>query len=217
MNNMADVSNMFEPISASLSQLSSFAVLGFFLAVFYEIIRIIRLFKKQSDLFVSVTDFLFLSLAGLITFAYSMELGSGRFRWFYIAGVIFGGTVYFLTIGRAVSLASNFIVKCIKRAAAFVVKCAKVIFIFSMKHILVPLSKIICKFIQFSREKIGYIYVFLRKRALNSIKHLKSRAKVVYNKRTTKTTTNAGVHRNVVKGTIKSKKQSTAAATFRKT
>jgi hypothetical protein len=216
---------MFEPISRSLSQLSSFAVLGFFLAAFYEIIRIIRLFRRQSDLAVSITDFLFLSAAGLITFAYSMELGSGHFRWFYAAGVVFGGTVYFLTIGRAVSLASHFIVKCIKRVAAFVIKCVKIILSFTIKFILIPVRGKLCKIIQFLKTKIGNIYVFLRKTALNLINHLKSRVKVVYNKRTARArsarevNTNEGVQRNVVKGTIKTgktiKKQSAAA--FRKT
>ncbi|MCL2697388.1 MAG: hypothetical protein FWE74_04835 [Oscillospiraceae bacterium] len=221
---MANIDNMFEPISASLSQLASFAVLGFFLAVFYEAIRIIRLFKKQSDLIVSITDFVFLSLAGLVAFAYSMELGSGRFRWFYAAGIIFGGTVYFLTIGRLVSLASNFIVKCIKRAVSFVMKCMKVIFVFTKKHILVPVWKMLCKFIQFLKTKIGNIYVFLRKKAINSSNHLKSRVKVVYNKGTARAKnapevkTNAGVHRNVVKGIIrKTRKQGAAAAAVKKT
>jgi hypothetical protein len=205
---------MFEPISASLSQLSSFAVLGFFLAAFYEIIRIIRLFKKQSDLLVGITDFLFLSLAGLITFAYSMELGNGWFRWFYIAGVIFGGTVYFLTVGRLVSLASNFIVKLVKRVFRFVVKCIIMVFLFVKKHILIPIWKKLCKISQFFKSKIGNSYVFLRKSTLNSINHLKSRVKIVYNKRTIKNTI-AGDERNVIKGKIR--KPSSTTVTLRKT
>ncbi|MCL2639160.1 MAG: spore cortex biosynthesis protein YabQ [Oscillospiraceae bacterium] len=216
---------MFVEISESLSQLSSFTVLGFFFGVFYEVIRIIRLFKKQSDLAVSVTDFVFLSLAGLITFAYSMELGNGQFRWFYIAGAGFGGAIYFLTLGRLVSLASNFIVRCIKRAAALAVKCMKIIFLFAKNYIFAPLHKIICKFIQFLKTKIGYIYVFMKKKALNSSNHLKSKARIVYNKRTERAAlkikartaeiinTSAGVHRNVIKGKIRRR----TAATVRKT
>ncbi|MDR2558465.1 MAG: hypothetical protein LBC86_02830 [Oscillospiraceae bacterium] len=210
--------NMFVPISESLSQLASFAILGFFFGIFYEIIRIIRLFKKQSDLVVSITDFVFLSFTGLVTFAYSMELGNGQFRWFFIAGVIFGGVVYFLTVGRLVFLASNFIVRCIKRVFAFIVRCVKVTFLFFKKYIFVPILKMLCKIIQFSKTKIGNIYVFLRKKVLNSSNHLKSKVKVVYNKRTINKSV-AGDERNVVKGTIRAigKSARTTSAAFRKT
>jgi hypothetical protein len=198
---------MFEPISRSLSQLASFAVLGFFFGIFYEAVRIIRLFKKQSDLAVSITDFLFLSAAGLVTFAYSMELGNGHFRWFYVAGIVFGGTVYFLTVGRLVSLASNLIVRCVKTFLGL-----------ARRYVFAPLYKKLCKFIQFLKSKIGNIYVFLRKKALNSTNHLKNRIKVVYNKRTIKTTV-AGEKRNVIKGNIRKSGNSrnTTTATLRKT
>jgi len=200
---------MFEPISANLSLLSSFTVLGFFLAAFYEIIRIIRLFKLQSNLIVGITDFLFLSLAAVVTFAYSIELGNGRFRWFYILGLVFGAAVYFLTVGRVISLASNFIVKCVKRFLAII-----------LKYILVPiwgliiiLSKKTCALLRFFALKIVNVYNFTHKRVINSSKHLKSKVKVLYNKKTARNNkvfqnsinkeTITGEKRNVVKGEIR--------------
>lgn len=205
-----------EPISVSLSQLASFVLLGFFLGGFYEIIRIIRLFRRQSDLAVCVTDFLFLTFAGIIAFAYSMELGNGQFRWFYVAGMAFGATVYFLTIGRLISLASNLIVRCVKRICAFISGCVKRLYGLFVTHICVPLRKKISVFIQFITSKIGNSYGFIRKNSLNSFNHLKSKLKVVYNIRAKKriarrstariqsTIITAGEKRNVIKGNIRS-------------
>ncbi|MDR2532994.1 MAG: spore cortex biosynthesis protein YabQ [Oscillospiraceae bacterium] len=213
---------MHEPIYDSLSQLSSFAVLGFFLAVFYEIIRIVRLFRKQSDLAVGITDFLFLSVSGLITFAYALELGSGYFRWFYIAGLTFGAAVYFLTIGQLVSLASNLIVRFVKRILSLAVKYSKRTLAVIIEFLLLPAYRKVCVFIQFLQSKIGNISVFLRKSAKNVLNHLKSRFKVLYNKRTArvarvkqvKSSENSlrGDKRNVIKGKIRN-----ASVTFRKT
>ncbi|MCL2018401.1 MAG: spore cortex biosynthesis protein YabQ [Oscillospiraceae bacterium] len=212
---------MFEPISENLSQLSAFVVVGFFFAALYEIIRIIRLFKRQSDFVVCLTDFLFLSFAGLITFAYSMEFGEGRFRWFYIAGEIFGATVYFMTIGRAVSIASDFIVRSVKRTAALIIKYTKRLLTAVIKYVLIPLYKIIRIFSQYSWVKISNIYVFLTKIVLNLINRLKNKVRIVYNKRTARKVRAirdnrsdnliAGDNRNVIKGEVRN------AATTKKT
>ncbi|MCL1823400.1 MAG: spore cortex biosynthesis protein YabQ [Oscillospiraceae bacterium] len=166
---------MFEPISNSLSQLSYFTVLGFFFGAFYEIIRIIRLFKRQNSLAAGITDFLFLSFAGLITFAYALEFGNGSFRWFYILGVVFGGTVYFLTVGKLISFASELIVRCVKS-----------IFSFIKRRIIIPLIKKVGIFNHFLWRKIVKFYGFIRENIINLIKHLKNKVKVLYNIRENK-------------------------------
>jgi hypothetical protein len=198
---------MHESIHINLSLLASFALLGFFFGGFYEVIRIIRLFKKQSDLVVCIIDFMFLTLAGVITFAYSMELGNGQFRWFFIMGQLFGAAVYFLTIGRLVSLASNFIVRCVKWVYALIKKCLKKVFKIFIDYICKPAKKKIGAFIQLLILKFGNSYGFIKKRALNSIKHLKSNAKIVYNKKAQRKNTVkhiiTGDKRNVIKGKIR--------------
>jgi len=189
---------MFEPVSQNLSQLSAFAVIGFFLAAFYEIIRIIRLFKRQSDFAVGITDFIFLSVAGVVTFAYSMELGGGRFRWFFVFGEVFGAAVYFLTIGRMISLASNFIVKCIKRLLALL-----------QNYIIVPIKKKIWQLLHFLMVKVVKVYNFIRFSVKDSLNLLKSKVKVLYNRKTArklKITDEKRLERNarnVVKGKIR--------------
>jgi len=194
---------MFEPISKSLSLLSYFALIGFFLGIFYEVIRIIRLFKRQSVLAVGLTDFLFLSAAGLILFAYSMELGSGTFRWYFVFGAMFGAAVYFLTVGRLVSLASGFIVRCVKKFAAFV-----------FKRIIVPIGRKTCDIIHVLTTIFGKFYNLLSKHIRNSSKHLKSKAKLLYNKNIKRRTARKGLsvrqkiditgeRRNVVKGKVR--------------
>lgn len=207
---------MFQPISEYLSQLSSFAVVGFFLAVLYEIIRVIRLFKRQSDLLVCITDFLFLSFCGVVIFAYVMELGGGRFRWFHAGGAAFGAAVYFLTIGRLVSLASNLIVNVVRRIAAYIKKCLKRVLAFTIEYIVLPALKKLRAFTQISKVKIGKCYDFIMKKAKISFNHLKSKIKMLYNSRTPLKTTSKqekiiirehphrGEKRNVVKGNVRS-------------
>jgi hypothetical protein len=194
---------MFEPISRSLSLLSSFAVLGFFLGAFYEIIRIIRLFKRQSVLAVGITDFVFMSAAALVVFAYSMELGGGSFRWYYVFGCVFGAAVYFLTLGRLISLASGFIVRCVKRTAAFIIR-----------RIIKPVWRKTCEFTHVLTVKFGKISNLLGKHIRNSSKHLKSRAQILYNKNIKKRSarkaqaasskiSTTGERRNVIKGKVR--------------
>lgn len=200
---------MHTPVTDSLAQLLSFTILGFFMGVFYEIIRIIRLFKRQSDLAVSLTDFFFLTFAGLITFAYSMELGSGDFRWFYVAGQVFGAGIYFMTVGRLISLASNFIVKWVKRITKLVLNCIfRVLFLLG-KYFCAPVRKKLCALLLFLKGKIVHFYGFLVKQVIILSKHLKTGTKMIYNKKTphkenTEERLLRGETRNVIKGKTRS-------------
>ncbi|MCL1867029.1 MAG: spore cortex biosynthesis protein YabQ, partial [Oscillospiraceae bacterium] len=89
---------MFEPISQSLYEIMMFSILGFALATLYEPIRVVRLFVRTNAVAAGIQDFLFLSACGLIVFAYSLEFGTGYFRYFYVLGIAFGAAVYFLTV-----------------------------------------------------------------------------------------------------------------------
>lgn len=198
---------MFEPISESLSQLAGFAVIGFFLAVAYEPLRIIRLFHRQGDFFVCLQDFLFLTFAGFVTFIYSMELGGGSFRLFYAVGELFGAAVYFLTVGRLVSMLSDRIVRGVKwvlrKIDSLLVK---------------PVCRTVVKIYKWIQKKLVKLYNLTGTHAQKSARYLKKSAGVLYNKhkphfsrnparphKTANINVNTKEKRNVIKAEIRKK------------
>ncbi len=185
---------MYESISDNLSQLGAFVIIGFFMGVSYEPFRIVRLFKKQGVFLVSFQDFLFLTSCGIMTFAYSMELGGGKFRLFFIIAELFGLVIYFLTIGRLVNIFSELIVKIIKAIYRGI-----------RKYVLVPIYSIVHKLFTFIKSKLANIYNFNRK-GLNKIhNHLKSSTRIVYNIGSVKIKMKKGDNRNVIKAKIREK------------
>jgi len=157
---------MFEPISQSLYELMMFSILGFFLAVLYEPLRISRLFIKTGAVVVGIQDFLFLSASGLTVFAYSLEFGAGYFRYFYVIGVAFGATVYFLTLGKLISFLMKTFADAIKRALRHV-----------KYRFVLPLFRVIVKFSQKNRDKFVKVYKNVKKCS----KDLKNTAQMRYN------------------------------------
>jgi hypothetical protein len=152
---------MFEPLSQSLHELMMFAILGFLLAALYEPLRIIRQLVRTGTAVTGVSDFLFLAGCGVIVFAYSLELGAGHFRYFYIIGTAFGGAVYFLTVGRIAAFVTR------KLADAF------------RRYVLRPLRNTVVQIARFVRDKIVILYKILENRGTL----LKSHAEMKYNNR----------------------------------
>jgi hypothetical protein len=150
---------MFEPISQSLYEIMMFSILGFFLSLLYEPLRIVRLFVKTGAITAGIQDFLFLAAGGVIVFAYSLEFGAGYFRYFYIIGVVFGAAVYFLTAGKLINYLTRTFANAIKI------------------HILRPLRDLLVKIAQKSRDIIVRIYKVAEKRS----KDLKSTVEIKYN------------------------------------
>lgn len=163
---------MFETIPQTLTLLADFAVFGFFAAFFYEIFRIFRMFVRHNVIAAAAEDFLYLSLLGFFTFVYSLEKGGGYFRYFYLLGMVFGGAVYFLTVGRIISIAAGFIAKAFK-------KICSVIF----KYILSPIGRWFGKYL----HKISALFVVLHEKLFQSAKKLakplQNKRRILYNKR----------------------------------
>jgi len=153
---------MFEPISQSLYELMMFSILGFFLGALYEPLRIVRLFVRTGALITGIGDFLFLAASGLIVFAYSLEFGGGHFRYFYVFGVVFGATLYFLTLGKLINFLTRTFADAIKA------------------YILRPLCKILVKIAQ----KTKVLAAKFRKNAEKHGKALINTIQIKYNSRT---------------------------------
>ena len=162
---------MFETIPQTLMLLVDFAVFGFFAAFFYEAFRILRMFIRHSVISAAIEDFVYLSLLGFFTFVFAVEKG-GEFRAYFLVGELFGGAVYFLTIGRVISLVVGFIAKIFKKICRLI-----------YRHILSPVRKWFSKYL----HKLFSLFVALYKKLCNHLKKLpnplKNKRKILYNKR----------------------------------
>lgn len=74
---------------------------GIFLAVVYDILRIVREMTSAKKSIVFIMDFLYLSFCGVITFMAAFATNYGVLRFYHIGGELLGAFVYFLTFGRA--------------------------------------------------------------------------------------------------------------------
>lgn len=161
---------MFQPISRNLTELARFVILGFALAALYEPFRVSRRFVRTGAAAAGIEDFLYLAACGLVTFAYSLELGDGHFRAFYIIGEVFGGTVYFLTLGRLVAFVTKTFADAVKAAVKYT-------FGLIGRLVVTPVWKILVKIAQKVRKMFVSLYEFIK----NRVFLLKSKVKMKYN------------------------------------
>lgn len=163
---------MFDTIPQTLMRLVDFAVFGFFAAFFYEIFRILRQFIRHNVLAAAIEDFIYLSLLGFFTFVFSLEVGGGYFRLYFIFGELFGAVVYFITIGKIINIIVGFIAKIVHK-----------IFHVIYKYILLPIGKVFGKYLHKLLSLFGKLYKKLASTVKKSAKHLQSKRKMVYNKK----------------------------------
>ncbi|MDR1753818.1 MAG: spore cortex biosynthesis protein YabQ [Eubacterium sp.] len=155
---------MYESVAENFGLLSSFAIVGFVLGLIYEVFRILRVFLPHSSLAVGLEDFLFFCFAGLITFAYSMELGTGEFRAIFIFAEIIGASAYFVSFGALISFLINKFANALRRLSRKI-----------WNKILTPAFKFIYKIYIKIFKIIVVLYNY-------SKRHLKLRLKMLYNK-----------------------------------
>jgi hypothetical protein len=166
---------MFETVEQTLWQFLNFIVLGFFLGLGYEVFRIGRLFFKKHRIIDTIEDVLYLSICAIICFSFSMEIGNGEFRYFYVAGGIVGCFLYFMTLGQFIKISSKYVVLWIKKVFRLV-----------FKYLLNPSRIILVKIIQKHKKKLVQNAVFIRDKSMDAGRYLKKQSKVLYNKKRSK-------------------------------
>ena len=72
---------------------------GLIVMSLYDILRLFRRIVKHKNIFVSIEDFLYWSMAGVVIFAFVYAENDGRIRWFIIAGICIGAWVYAKSFG----------------------------------------------------------------------------------------------------------------------
>lgn len=73
---------------------------GLFLGVFYEIIRLFRIFIKGKRIFVFICDVLFMVVSAFVTVLFSICYSKGITRYFTLFGEFIGVLFVRITLGR---------------------------------------------------------------------------------------------------------------------
>ena len=139
-----------------ITQFAYFALCGVFLGLGYEVLRILRACVPHCSFVVGIEDTLYLALCGLILFGFSMEIGSGRFRLFYLVFALLGAVLYYFTAGKLIRLVYLWIIKAVKFVlkSLYKVICRPVakLFVFIAHKCSVPFVKIHKNFLSASEK-----------------------------------------------------------------
>ncbi len=149
-----------------IEQFLAFYILGIIISLFYELLRIFRMLFNHSSFFTGIEDTLFLAIAGVVLFGFSMITGNGEFRLFYLVFAVFGAATYYFTVGKLINIFFCYFTKALKSL---------------LKIILKPIKKLLVIIAHKSSAIFSYLY-----KKLKSIRNklyilLKNRRKIVYN------------------------------------
>ena len=186
---------MFETTQQVLLLFGQFAVIGFALGFVYNAIRFIRIIFSSGSVFTGITDFIFAAVSGLVIFIFSVELGVGNLRFFYLIAAAIGFAIYTVTLGNLTAFAAKLARKLIVMLLGFIKK--------AIVNPVITYFKII-------RQKIAENFVKIRQKTSNFIEkhkiHLKKPKGLVYNKNNNKIgelDQNGGEIRNVIKAKVR--------------
>ena len=153
---------MFETTDDALGMIGLYAVVGFCLAVIYNVLRFFRLALPKMKRTAAVCDFIFAVLAGFVLFAFSVEYGTGFFRLYYIIAAAFGFALNMVTLGMPIPALARL-------SGRF--------FEFVAKTTAKPIRKVCEKATYLAKRMLKNIAETAKKRE----KHLKIRRKMLYN------------------------------------
>ena len=100
-------------------------VLGALLGSVYDLLRALRMSVKHGSAAVFFEDALFMLFSGMVYYTYCTELCRGQIRFFVLAAMLIGFSVYLATVGRIVSLIVAHVVKFAKNILLTLVKLVK--------------------------------------------------------------------------------------------
>ncbi len=100
-------------------------MLGIFVAIVYDGVRIFRRIVNHNRLFISIEDLLFWVFCAWKVFYLLYEESSGVLRWFAILGIALGMFLYLLTVSRFVV---HYVSKWLNKALQIIAKALHVLF-----------------------------------------------------------------------------------------
>ena len=147
--------------------------IGAALGVVYDVFRALRAMLPPLGKVIptAVCDIVYMMIAGLFIYLFSLTAAGGEIRGYYWLGALLGWVIYILTVGAAV-------IGIIRTVFSFVYRCLSKIYGVISKPFIVMLQKL--------REKTGCVFVInakkLRIKCKKSKKHLKNIGEMMYNK-----------------------------------
>ena len=88
------------PLSAQAQGFFSSLLLGFSLALIYDLLRALRLSRRGLALLTPLCDTLYCALFALLVFLFSLRAAGGELRLYMIASALCGALFYFLVCAR---------------------------------------------------------------------------------------------------------------------
>lgn len=89
-------------------------LLGMWIGVIYDVFRIMRIAFPPGKWIIFIEDFVFVFIAALFTFVFSVKFLNGLFRGFVVTGEILGFVIYYFTVGVIVLKCSKTLISLIK-------------------------------------------------------------------------------------------------------
>ena len=190
---------MFETASEVFALFAQFAFIGFVLGFIYDIGRFFRISMSAGRLFTFIHDFLSIFLGGMVIFIFSVELGVGNLRFFYIVAALLGFAIYLLSLGNLTALIAKAISRSLKRLLRFIKTGFIKLFNTIRKTFYPKCSAVFVKI----KQKKSYLSEKCKI-------HLKNSTELVYNNSNSKigeVSQNGGENRNVIKAKVKKNPQ----------
>lgn len=157
---------MFETTEVILQMIQIYLVVGFAMAVLYNLFRFVRLAFPKGFILSAVFDLIFAMVAGIVMFIFSAAYGMGYFRLYYVFAAALGFAANMLTLGFAVPPLARIFGRVISRV-----------------------KKLICTFavqiFRFIRQKTSSVFIKISEITTKITEkckiHLKKHDKIVYN------------------------------------
>lgn len=147
--------------------------IGAALGVVYDVFRALRAMLPPLGKTVptAVCDIIYMIIAGLFIYLFSLIAAGGEIRGYYWLGALLGWIIYIFTVGAAV-------IGVIRTVFSFIYKCLSKVYMIISKPFIVMLQK--------TREKTNRIFVINAKKihinCKKNKKHLKNIGVMMYNK-----------------------------------
>ena len=135
---------MDERILEEINMFLEAAWSGMLIAVAYDVLRILRRIVKHRDWLVTIEDYLFWIVTGILVFAMIFQWNDGIVRGYVIVTLFFGAYLYHAAFGeflvRYISKILNFILTIVLKKP---LKCFRIVVTRILKVLVIPFRRLV--------------------------------------------------------------------------
>lgn len=96
-----------------------FLIVGLIIGIIFDFFRAVRKVFKTSDFVTYIEDIIFMAIIGILIVNNLILVNNGEIRFFIILAILFGTTLYFMTISRICLKMFQILVSVIKKILFF--------------------------------------------------------------------------------------------------